>query len=789
VSTTVTGLVQGVYQFELTVTDNNGATDKDTMQVTVNAAPNVPPTADAGVDQTITLPTNNSTIDGSASSDPDGTITTYAWVKISGPGAGLITNPGQATTTVTGLVQGVYQFELTVTDNNGATDKDTMQVTVNAAPNVPPTANAGVDQTITLPTNNTTIDGSASSDPDGTITTYAWVKISGPGAGVITNPSSASTTVTGLAQGVYQFELTVTDNNGATDKDTMQVTVNAAPNVPPTANAGIDQTITLPTNNTTIDGSASSDPDGTITTFAWVKISGPGAGAITNPSNVTTTVTGMVQGVYQFELTVTDNNGATDKDTMQVTVNAAPNEPPIANAGVDQTITLPTNNTTIDGSASSDPDGTITNYAWVKISGPGAGVITNPSSVSTTVTGLVQGIYLFELTVTDNNGATDKDTMQVTVNAAPNIPPNADAGNDQTITLPTNITIISGSASTDPDGTITAYAWLKISGPAAGAISNPSSVTTSVTGLIQGVYKFELTVTDNNGATDKDTMQVTVNAAPNVPPTANAGVDQTITLPTNNTTIDGSASFDPDGTITTYAWVKIAGPVSGSITNPSSVTTSVTGLVQGLYSFELTVTDNNGATDKDTMQVRVNIAPNIHPIARAGNDQSITYPTTISILDGSASVDPDGTITTYAWLKISGPIQGIVANPSQAKTAIIGLIQGVYLFELTVTDNSGATGKDTVSVEVTGTIEPAVRLYPNPATSIINIEILAASNENRTTIIIRDLRGAVIYKEDFARIQPLITRQIDMSRFANGYYIVEVIEDNVQMAALKFIKQ
>ena len=116
------------------------------------------------------------------------------------------------------MVQGVYQFELKVTDNNGATGKDTMQVTVNAA-NIPPTANAGTDQTITLPTNTVSLNGSGT-DADGSISAYNWTKISGPSAGTITNTTSAATSVTGLVQGVYQFELKVTDNNGATGLDT-----------------------------------------------------------------------------------------------------------------------------------------------------------------------------------------------------------------------------------------------------------------------------------------------------------------------------------------------------------------------------------------------------------------------------------------------------------------------------------------------------------------------------------------------------------------------------------------
>jgi ribosomal protein L14 len=282
--------------------------------------------------------------------------------------------------------------------------------------NQPPVANAGADQSITLPANSVSLSGTGS-DSDGTIASYAWVKVSGPAGELIGSPSSATTSVSNLSQGTYVFRLTVTDNLGATGTDTVQVTVNSGvPNVPPVSNAGADQSIALPTASITLSGSGS-DSDGTVTSFAWSKVSGPAA-TIVSPSSSTTQVNGLVVGTYVFQLTVTDNDGATGTDTVQVVVSSAPNVPPVANAGADKVVILPANSVSLGGSGS-DSDGTIVSYSWSKVSGPAA-TITSPASANTTVTGLTAGVYVFQLTVTDNSGATGADTVQVTVNNATN---------------------------------------------------------------------------------------------------------------------------------------------------------------------------------------------------------------------------------------------------------------------------------------------------------------------------------------------------------------------------------
>src|SRR5258706_1616483 len=159
------------------------------------------------------------------------------------------------------------------------------------------------------------------------------------------------------------------------------------------------------------------------------------------------------------------------------------NQVPVANAGNNITMTLPTNSTTLSGSGT-DADGTIVSYAWTRVSGPTTFTLGTANAAATTLINLVQGTYIFRLTVTDNSGATGTDDVTVTVNAALNITPTANAGSDITLTLPVNSTTLSGSG-TDADGTIASYSWKRMSGPTTFTLGSPNTATTSLTNLVQ----------------------------------------------------------------------------------------------------------------------------------------------------------------------------------------------------------------------------------------------------------------------------------------------------------------
>jgi hypothetical protein len=286
-------------------------------------------------------------------------------------------------------------------------------------------------------------------------------------------------------------------------------------NQPPTANAGNNQSIQLPTNSTTLVGTGSTDDVG-IVSYSWSRISGPNTPTLTNATSATATLTGLIAGVYIYRLTVTDGGGLTNSDDVQITV-ATANQPPVARAGNDFSIQLPTNMATLNGTASTDGDGTITGYLWTKISGPSSYTFMNETTATAMAHDLVQGDYVFRLRVTDNLGATSTDDIMVSVLPAssPNQPPVVTVGLNIVIVLPTNTANLTSTA-TDSDGTLISTRWTKLSGPSAGTITSPNNLNTSVTGLVAGVYVFRMTATDNRGATASKDQTVLVNPSSGV---------------------------------------------------------------------------------------------------------------------------------------------------------------------------------------------------------------------------------------------------------------------------------
>jgi len=288
------------------------------------------------------------------------------------------------------------------------------------------------------------------------------------------------------------------------------------PNQPPVVNAGVDQTITLPA-TATLAGAVSDDglptPPGAVT-VTWTKLSGPGTVTFGNANLASTTATFSTMGTYVLRLTASDSV-LSASDDVTVTVNPqVVNQPPVVNAGVDQTLALPAG-ASLSGTVTDDglpnPPATITT-TWTKVSGPGTVTFANASARATTATFSVAGSYVLRLSASDS-ALSASDDVAITVTAQVNKPPVVNAGADQTITLPSPASL-SGTATDDglpnPPGTITTT-WTKVSGPGTVTFANASARATTATFSAAGSYVLRLSGSDSV-LSGSDDLAVTVNA-------------------------------------------------------------------------------------------------------------------------------------------------------------------------------------------------------------------------------------------------------------------------------------
>jgi hypothetical protein len=416
--------VAGTYTLRLTVNDSVFSTSDDVV-VTVNdvgsAPTNLAPAVSAGPDQTVALSAGANML-GSVSDDglPSGSALSILWLKVSGP-AGAITfgNASSATTTASFPSAGTYVLRLRATDSL-LVSTDDVTIVVNAtSTNLAPVVNAGPDQMATLP-GSVTLAGSATDDglPSGSSLTRTWSKLSGPGTVTFGNASSANTTATFSSAGSYALRLTASDGVLSTADDVTVVVSPAPTNLAPTVNAGSDNATVFPL-GTTLSGSATDDglPTGSVLTYSWSKVSGPGTVVFVNANSLNASATFTAIGTYTLRLTVNDSLLSATDDVM-VTVSAPANVAPLVGAGPDQIITFPAS-AVMAGTATDDglPTGSSLTRTWSKVSGPGTVTFSNASSLTASATFSVAGSYTLRLTVSDGTLSTSDDVI-ITVSAA-----------------------------------------------------------------------------------------------------------------------------------------------------------------------------------------------------------------------------------------------------------------------------------------------------------------------------------------------------------------------------------
>lgn len=652
---------EGNYTLRLTVADDDGASVTDTLAIAIR---NAPPTAAMNGPFSGDEGTTNIAFNAGASRDPGLNDTlSYVW------------NLGDGSPTASGVTvnhiyaaDGIYTVTLTVTDDSTPPASDTEQARVTIR-NVLPTARI-TGGPFTVAETDPTVDfnASTSSDPgaDDQTLTYLW-NFGHGSPSTAANPSHTYP----ADDGAYTVRLTVTDSDAATHTATVQVTVN---NLPPNA-AIMASPQTTNENNRSISfnagGSSDPSPTGSLTEYRWDFDDGTTA---TSATPVISHTYGD-SGIFDASVVVVDDDGATSTAaTTRVTIN---NLPPTA-AITANPQTTNENNPTISFNAggSTDTVDPIVQYRW----NFGDGQTVTTSGAQTSHRFNDSGTYSVSVVVVDDDGATSNPaTVPVTINNVG--PQNASltanpqtAGEGATITF--NATVVAPAIDT------LTYAW---------NFGDGDTTTTSGSQVTHqygnnGVYQVIVTVTDDDNATVSSTpVQVTIN---NLPPTASFSANPQNT-DENNLTIDfdAGASADPGNDPLTYSWDFGDGSptVSGAQAQVSHDYTD-----SGSYTVNLTVTDDNGASDSASLTVDIQ---NLPP-----SGVSITGPASMPVggtetYSGSGS-DIAGDPLTFEWF-VDGNSQGTGTSFDFSPA-----VSGTYTIELQVTDDEGSSASNSISVTV-----------------------------------------------------------------------------------------
>ena len=745
------------YIFTLTVTDDDDDTHTDTVKITINSAPI------ARIESGKRTPSGESVTLVSTSLDGEDVAgLEYSWTRTGGTGdIGKVALNGAATSMLRVLPTDdvatmanarTHIFTLTVTDAHGASSTS-MPVTVTVEEPIadPVVIVAGGTAQTKKQGTSVVLDGTGSTkDRRRSIATYRWARTGGTGSSGITltgrNMAQLSFTADTLSPGVDEvthiFTLTVTDDGGDSDTETVTVTVQTGPK----ANAGVDQTVNSGA-MVTLDGSGS---NGVTLEYAWTRESGTAGGTaaavtLTGADTATPTFTAAAvdagaanDKTYIFTLTVTDEDDDTHTDTVKITINSAPI------ARIESGKTTPSGEPVTLVSTSLDGDDVAElEYSWTRTGGTGdvskvtptTGEISSTFTITPTddvATMADAKTHTYTLTVTDAHGATHtSDPVTVTVEE-PIADPFAFVDGPHTAKSGSMVRLDGDLSTVDRRKGPRLFNWARTGGTSmeipdlSGHTTAQPTVTVETLdpGVDDVTHIYTLTVTDSDGETATDDVTIIVQAGP----LANAGGNREVFAGRSHE-LDGSGSRIASGRSLKYAWTQLAshsdctGMVSRVATVSGADTDTLTFTAENIgpgdlqtfkHLFQLTVTAVNDTTGAETGETATDIAcltvvpPNASPVAEADVDDDTVDPGQLVTLKGEDSEDDDGSIVKYAWARTGGTMGASVVlsdktakNPTFTAGAVnVGDADVVHEFTLTVTDNRGAIGTDTVTITV-----------------------------------------------------------------------------------------
>tara|TARA_R110002167_G_scaffold54939_2_gene156443 strand:- start:412 stop:2187 length:1776 start_codon:yes stop_codon:yes gene_type:complete len=294
-------------------------------------------------------------------------------------------------------------------------------------------------------------------------------------------------------------------------------------------------------------------------------------------------------------------------------------------------------------------------------------------------------------------------------------------------------------------------------------------------GAQSGPDIFGSSATDGSGSgTDTDSGDTDTVDPDNVAPVASAGLDQSVYE--GATVLLPGSGIDEDGTVVLYEWAQLSG-TEAAIVNPNSANTSV--IIPGLtvaenMVFSLTVTDNAGASDTDTVTLYVYVeydeSGNLKPVVDAGSDQEVHIGQTV-YLNGSAS-DLDGNVVSFQWVRQQGPAIDL-SDATEAKatfTAPDVAEDTDIVLVLLATDEQGATGSD----EMVITLFADLAVPDNLAVSVDSSEV---------TLTWDEVASAASYNVYYARETIPVSDVANYNSYLGGMLETDVITNRFVLSS------
>jgi chitodextrinase len=238
-------------------------------------------------------------------------------------------------------------------------------------------------------------------------------------------------------------------------------------------------------------------------------------------------------------------------------------------------------------------------------------------------------------------------------------------------------------------------------------------------------------------------------------------------------TLDGSLSVDRDGSLVKYEWTQVG--ITPSLCVISNADKAIATVVPanglqwqpGVYTFQLVVTDNQGAVSQPSI-THVTITSNA-PTVDPGQAQIVQLPVNVHLqATAKASL---GIIKTWSWTQTAGPNTAIFSRKDSSGTFISGLIVGTYNFKITVTDGFGATatGSTTVTVKAANTA-PSSNAGPDQQITLplTTVTVGALDNPPNATISWKKISGGSSFK-----ILSPFSSVTQITAMARGKYVFE----------------